>query len=248
MRTPKPWYEEFFSGLWLAVQTQSKTEAQTRQEADFIQQALRPAPGAALLDVPCGAGRHCVELAARGYCLTGVDLTLALLEEGRRKAADLGLEIRWEHRDMRTLPWVEEFDGAFCFWGSFGYFDHEDNLHFLEAACRVLKPGARFLLDTHVAETLLPRLSQQRDWKRVGETLVLEEKHYHPASGRTDSEWTAIRGETVFKKTTSIRLYTYRELSQLCQRAGFADLEAYGSLSGAPFGIGSPRLYLIATR
>ena len=242
------WYEEFFWSLWMEVQRQNKTEVQTCAEAAFIQKVLRIEPGVKLLDVPCGAGRHSVELAARGYRVTGVDLTVPFLQEARRRAVERQLEVRWERRDMRDLRWAGEFDGAFCFWGSFGYFDDQGNQDFLAAVLRAQKPGARFLLDTHVAETLLPRLSQQRDWKRVGDTLVLEEKHYNPATARTNTEWTAARDGKVFRKTTSIRLYTYRELCQLFERVGFADLEPYGSLNGEPFEFGSPRLYLTATR
>jgi SAM-dependent methyltransferase len=248
MNVLKPWYKDFFSSLWLKVQSQSKTEEQTRAEADFIEKVLQPAPGAALLDVPCGVGRHSVALAERGYCLTGVDLTLPFLHEARNKAADLGLTITWEHRDMRTLPWIEQFDGAFCFWGSFGYFGNKGNLRFVEAVFRALRPGARFLLDTHIAETLLPRLVQQRDWRRVGDLVVLEDRCYDPASARTTTEWTVMHNGRAFKKTTSIRLYTYRELYQLFQLVGFADLQPCGSLDGDPFEFGSPRLYLTATR
>jgi len=43
------------------------------------------------------------------------------LDDARRKAIQQQLEIAWEYRDMRDLPWKEEFGGAFCFGGSFGY-------------------------------------------------------------------------------------------------------------------------------
>ena len=42
------------------------TEEQTRQEADFIQEMLQVATPARLLDVPCGGGRHSLDLANRG--------------------------------------------------------------------------------------------------------------------------------------------------------------------------------------
>lgn len=248
MSDPEVWYEDFFWSDWMDVQGQNKTEAQTGAEAAFIQKALHLESGAKLLDVPCGAGRHSVELTARGYRVTGVDLTAPFLQEAQRRAMDRRVEVRWERRDMRDLQWTGEFDGAFCFWGSFGYFDEQGNRDFLAAVLRALKPGTRFLLDTHVAETLLPRLSQKRDWKRVGEALILEEKHYDPAAARTDTEWTAVHDGRVCKKKTSIRLYTYRELCQLFAGVGFADLEPYGSLNGEPFEFNSPRLYLTATK
>ena len=242
------WYKTFFSDLWLDVQRHSKTEAQTNAEADFIEDSLKTGRRSKLLDVPCGTGRHSVELARRGHCVTGVDLALSSLREARREASERHQEVRWVHADMRELPWNAEFDGALCLWGSFGYFDDRGNLRFLEALLRALRPGGRFLLDTHVAETLLPRLSQERSWKRVGDTLVLEEPRYDPSSARTHTEWTLIREGRTFTNSTSIRLYTYRELVQLLEGVGFVDFVSFGSLNGDPFELNSPRLYLIATR
>jgi cyclopropane fatty-acyl-phospholipid synthase-like methyltransferase len=244
----KEWWEGFFSGLWLDVQGETKTEEQTRIEADFIQNVLQLAPQSKVLDVPCGEGRHSIELAARGCQVTGVDITLPFLNEAQHQAKEQQLEVAWEHRDMRDLPWEEEFDGVFCFWGSFGYFEDKGNADFLKAVSRVLKPRAKFLLDTHVTETLLPKLSQERGWRRVGNTLVLEERHYDHVCGRTKTEWTLVQDGKTFEKSTSIRLYTYRELCQLLEGLGFADPEGYGSLSGEPFQLGSPRLYLVVTK
>jgi 2-polyprenyl-3-methyl-5-hydroxy-6-metoxy-1,4-benzoquinol methylase len=78
----------------------------TAEKADHL------TPQAKILNVPCGAGRLCLELASRGYHMTGVDLALPLLDDARRKATQRQLEIAWEDPDMRDLPWKEEFDYA----------------------------------------------------------------------------------------------------------------------------------------
>src|SRR5262245_52014949 len=125
------WWEEFFP-VWAEVQRQAKSEEQTRSEADCIENLLQLPLQAKVLDVPCGEGRLALQLAALGFRVTGVDLALPLLEEARQKAAERRLEAAWEHRDMRDLPWQAIFDGAFCFWGSFGYFDEAGNAAFLQ--------------------------------------------------------------------------------------------------------------------
>lgn len=241
------WWESFFGGLWLDVQRQAWTEEQTRAEADFIEELLQLKPPARVLDVPCGEGRLSIELASRGYQVTGVDITLPLLEDAQRRAAERQLEIVWQHRDMRDLPWQEEFDAAFCFWGSFGYFDDEGNADFLKAVFRALKPGGRFLVETHIAETLLPRF-QERDWGRVGDTFVLQERTYDHLGGRIDAGWTLLREGRTEKRSSSIRLYTYRELCQLLRQAGFEKCEGYETLTQEPFKLGSRRLTLRSTK
>jgi len=245
MRTE--WWESYFSDLFLDVLRQAKTEEQTGAEADFIQKVLRLTPRTKILDVPCGNGRLSLELASRGYQVTGVDITLPLLDDARRKAAKQQLEVVWEHRDMRDLPWQEEFDDAFCFWGSFGYFDEIGNRGFLKAVAHALKPGARFLLDTHIAETLLPRF-QKRDWQRVGDILMLQERCYDHLHSRVDAEMTLVKSGRITKRASSVRIYTYRQLCQLLGEVGFAICEGYGSLNRESFKFGSQRLYLVAEK
>jgi SAM-dependent methyltransferase len=242
------WWKDFFSDLWLDVQKSFKTDEETYAEVRFIERALHLAPRSRVLDVPCGVGRHSIELAKQGHHVTGVDLALPLLDDARQKAKEHSVEVRWDQRDMRDLPWKAEFDGAFCFWGSFGYFDDEGNANFLDSVSCALKPGGCFLLDTHVAESLLPKLLEPREWRRVGSTMVLEEKRYDHVCARTATEWTLIQDGKSFKKSTFIRLYTFRELSNLLEGCGFGDFEAYGSLDSEPFRAGSPRLYLVSTK
>src|SRR5437868_3960234 len=138
------WWRTFFSGLPVEMWLRVPTEEQTRAEVDFIEKVLRLGPGAKVLDVPCGGGRHSLELAARGHRVTGVDLSDDFLQAARAGAAARSLPVAWEQREMTDLPWREEFDGAFCFGNSFGYLEDEANARFLAAVARALKPGGRF--------------------------------------------------------------------------------------------------------
>jgi SAM-dependent methyltransferase len=244
---PKEWWEEFFSGVVLDLWKGVYDEQHTKAEADFILELLSVPHGAAILDVPCGEGRLARELSSRGYTMTGVDFSLPFLDEARARAAGQGLDIRWEHRDMRDLPWPAAFDAAFCFGNSFGYLDDDGNAKFLCAVGRSLKPGARFVLDIGIsAETLLPRL-QEREWARVGHFLFLEENQYDHVEGRFNTDYTFIRNGQVETRSASHRVYTYRELVRLLQSAGFSDIQSFGSLARDPFELSSPRLLLTAT-
>lgn len=55
---------------------------------------------------------------------------------------------------MRQLPFESEFDAAINFGGSFGYFDDADNTRVVESACRALRAGGRYLIDTVTLETI----------------------------------------------------------------------------------------------
>ncbi|MFQ5950908.1 MAG: SAM-dependent methyltransferase [Candidatus Geothermarchaeales archaeon] len=243
------WWEGFLSELWLDIVRGTPQDELDRAEVDFIEKVLQLQPEAKVLDVACGEGRHALELASRGYHITGLDIALPLLEEARRKATERQLEITWEHRDMRDLPWQEEFDGVFCFLWAFSYFDEEEHLDFLKAVHRTLKPEGRFLFDTALAETLFPTAqANQRVWWGGGETLVLEQHSYDHVRSRADTEWTFVHEGKVEKKQSSQRIYTYREVLELLEEVGFAEFEGYGSLSQEQFRFGSKRLYMMATK
>ena len=243
------WWREFFSGAALDFVRQARDEADTTAEADFIQEALGLPLGSHILDVPCGGGRLALELSDRGYQVTGVDLSAPLLQDAQDQADARGLSVDWRQGDMRQLPWTGEFDGALCFWNSFGYFDEPGNADFLGAVAQALKPGAPFLLDTPLLETRLPEMeAQERVWWPVGDLLALEERSFDHVSSRVRSEWTFVRGGEVERKSLSLRLYTYRELAGLLEGAGFGGHRAYGSLDWEPFELGAPWLYLVTTK
>ena len=243
------WWREFFSGAALDFVRQARDETDTAAEADFIQEALGLPLGSRILDVPCGGGRLALELSDRGYRVTGVDISAPLLGSAQEQAEARGLSIDWHKGDMRQLPWAQEFDGALCFWNSFGYFDEPGNADFLGAVAQTLKPGAPFLLDTPLLETRLPEMeAQERVWWLVGDMLALEDRSFDHVSSRVRSEWTFVRGGEVERKSLSLRLYTYRELAGLLEGAGFGGHRAYGSLDWEPFELGAPWLYLVTTK
>lgn len=247
VNTQEEWWKDFFHGIAVDLWLAATTEEQTRREADFIQALIGARPNARLLDVPCGGGRHAIELASRGYRLAGVDFAEDFLREARSKSAERRLAITWEHRDMRHLPWNDHFDGAYCFGNSFGYFDDVGNEKFLNAIGRALKPGAKFILEASVAETVLPSF-QERRWFQFGQIIFLIESRFDHIRGRINSEYSFIKEGKIEKKAGWHRIYSYRELCLLLEEAGLIATEGYGSLTQEPFKLGSQRLFLVATK
>jgi SAM-dependent methyltransferase len=248
MGTPADWWKTFFSGVTLDFWSAATTPEQARAEADFIQRTLRVHPPARVLDVPCGNGRLALEMARRGYRMTGVDLAEAYVREATARAAEERLPAVFEQRDMRDLPWPGEFEGAFCFGNSLGYLDDQGNTAFLEAVARALRPGARFLLDYGAAaESLLPNY-QERRWYEAGGIYLLIHNRYDHVHSRIDTAYTFVRDGRVEKRPSTQRVYTYRELCALLAGAGFGECEGYASPAGEPYQLGAHRLLLVTRK
>jgi SAM-dependent methyltransferase len=238
------WWKDFFHGvavdMWLAV----ATPEMNRDEADFLEKTLQLKPGAKVLDVPCGGGRHAVELAARGYHVTGVDYSTELLAHARKQPAP----VDWQQCDMRELPWQGEFDAAYCWGNSFPYFDDAGNAAFVASVARALKPGGRFALETGAAaESILPNF-QERRWYLVGDIHFLVHNRYDHAEGFLEPELTFIRNGAVEVRGHRQRVYSHRELCGLLTTAGFGAVDGYGGLHGEAYGLGAQRLVLVASK
>ena len=249
MNGDSDWWADFFSGLCLDYVRWARDVEQTGAESGFIRAAMGLPTRARVLDVPCGAGRLALEMAVWGHDVTAVDQSAELINAARWDANELGLAVDWRQGDMKSLPEDGYYDGAVCFWNSFGYFDDAGNLEFLRSVSRSLKPGARLALDTPLLETLLlDAVQEPRVWEQAGDLLALVERGYDYESGRLDSTWTFIRDGQREVRNMSMRLYTYRELIAMLEQAGFGLHDAYGDLDLTPFELGAPWLYLVTTK
>jgi SAM-dependent methyltransferase len=245
---PENWWENFFHGVALDFWRAAIPAELTRAEADFLAKQLQLIKSAKVLDVPCGNGRISIELAQRGFALTGVDIAKEFIDEAKSSSLQAGVNIDWRNQDMRALPWAGEFDGAFCFGNSFGYLDDEANADFLKAVSVTLKSGARFILDAPaIAECILPTFQPSRSIEIAGIKVDIEHRYDHE-QGRVFNDFTFTRDGIEDKRPSSQRAYTYRELTELLHDSGFETVAAYGSLTEEPFKLGAHRLLLVSQK
>ncbi len=267
MAIPPNWFETFFHGVTLDLWRRAIPPEQTTAEADFLAQNLNCVPGARLLDVPCGNGRITLELAKRGYRVTGVDLADEFIEEARASATGpLGPRAKLrtltqplpeeEEKiaggsdfilgDMRFIEGVGLYDGAFCFGNSFGFLEYADMEKFLAGVARALKPGARFIINTAMAaESVLPDFEEQ-SCHEMGDIVMTIKERYVAEESCVDSEYIFERnGETDTRKAKHW-IYTVAEIRRMLERAGFEIVNCYGSLKGEPFKLGSRELFIVS--
>ena len=107
----KQWYELLFENYAKKYDQEAFVHG-TLGECDFIENEIDRDKSVRILDIGCGTGRHAIELAKRGYRVTGVDLSETLLARAREKAAAAGVTVHFRRHDARELPFAAEFDLA----------------------------------------------------------------------------------------------------------------------------------------
>jgi SAM-dependent methyltransferase len=229
----RDYWDELFDEMYLLTYATLDRGGPQEEEALAAARLAGCAPGADVLDAPCGYGRHSIPLAAAGYHVVGVDRSEVLLEEARRRAGG-GEWPRWVHGDHRELPLADEsFDVVLCLFSSLGYRGEEGDARTLAEFRRVIRPDGRLVIETMHRDRLM-HILQPRGWDPLpqGGTLI-EERRFDYEEGVTETDHILIRPDGSRKSVTyRIRTYTATELGKLVEQAGFVDVAFYGNLEG----------------
>jgi len=192
-----------------------------------------------ILDLGCGTGGHALRMARRGYAVTGVDRSPAMLEQARRKGGESGPEFL--HGDLQTLELGRTFDAVVMMFAVLGYqTSNEELLSSLRSVSRHLRPGGVFTFDFWYGPAVLrERPSDRARVFREGSREIIRVAHggldvlRHLAL--VDYEiWVAEDGAGMTKSSERhvMRYFFPQELRLLLDTAGLevVSLSAFGSL------------------
>ena len=242
------WFEDVADHLGGAYLRYSFTKG-TDQEVDFLVEQLGLPPGARVLDVGCGPGRHAHALGRRGYDVVGVDISerfIALAREG----TPAGARVAFERGDGRALEFDAEFDavislcqGAFGLAGGPANFGEAARLDpdraVLEGMARALRPGGRLALSAFSA---------------YFQIRFLGEADSFDAERGVNHEHTAVRNEDGIEVPADLwtTCFTPRELRLLAESAGLRPQHIWsvtpGDYAARPPDIEHPEFLLLAAK
>lgn len=220
-------------------------------EVDGILNLSETGPSGKILDVGCGPGRHAIELAKRGFQVSGVDIHQPYLREATVEAKSISLKYQPEfiNCDMRKFRTDATFSGAINMFQSLGYFDESsDDLTVCRNVCNSLEPNGWFLVEMDGKEATAASFEERTWFERDGRLILLEYE--------AEAAWTRLRNKWIFRDRDgswheyefTYRLYSAEELGRLLSEAGFVTVEFFGSLDGRPYDQNAERLVALARK
>jgi glycine/sarcosine N-methyltransferase len=213
-----------------------------------------------LLDAACGTGWHAIALAQRGCQTAGADLSLPMIERARANAAGEGVSVRFEPAVFGELAHTfgeRAFDTLLCLGNSLPHLLTPASLQSaLVDFNRCLAPGGLLILQNRNFDAVMAnrqRWMEPQTYRDAdAEWLFLRFYDFDPDGLITFNILTLQRsGESPWKQTvhtTRLRPLLHAELSQALLKAGFTDLQAYGSLGGEPFDPGTSGNLVLTAR
>jgi ubiquinone/menaquinone biosynthesis C-methylase UbiE len=222
-------WDELFDEVYLQTYAPLESGEEAEAQAHSAVGMAGVAPGAEILDAPCGYGRHSIPLATAGYRITGLDRSEAMLAEARRRT---GAEEwpRWVQGDHRELPFDDAaFDAVLNLFTSLGYRGEEGDRRTLSEFARVLRPRGALVVETMHRDRLMA-IFQARTWDPLPDGgVVFEERQFDHVAGEIEAVHTLVTAAGQRRDFGyRLRAYTATDLVRLVREAGFAEVECFG--------------------
>ena len=228
----KNWYEKWFSSADYLNLYSHRSDKEAEDMVNLIQREVPKPTDSKVLDVCCGAGRHSIVLARRGYDVTGLDLSHFLISQAKKNinlAAEKNLKVKFLIRDMKNFAFSVKFDIAINIFSSFGYFESdEENFSVFANIARSLRKNGYFVFDflneNYLRRNLVPCTESSINGKKVIQNRRIENNFVFKdirIAGR--------------KYTERIKLYDYDIIINSMKSLGFSVSSVYGDCFGNPF-------------
>jgi SAM-dependent methyltransferase len=227
LKTKSKEWQDFFDGH-APNYMQNIFTKNTKAEIPFLLKILKLPKSAKILDIGCGTGRHSIELAKRGYRMTGIDQSSGMLTQAGKDAEKAKAKVNFIQADATDFKLPIRFDAAICLCeGAFGLLGKDDDpiwrdIKVLTNIRQSLKPGSKLVL------TALNALAHIR---RFGEKDIDAGK-YNPFTLIETGKMTWDSPTGPKSSITRERGFVATELRLMFELAGFEVESMWGGTAG----------------
>ena len=241
------WFEDWFNTKEYLEVYRHRNESEAKELVSIILNSIQIPENGSVLDLACGAGRHSIYFAQKGYDVTAVDLSQNLLLVAKEAALDNKVNIEFIQSDIRYFSSGKKFDLIVNLFTSFGYFETDsENFMLFEIVKKYLNNSGYFVLDylnkTYVQNNLV---KESTDMLGKGEII---QKRFIEGNRVVKDIFINQNGSSKHYRE-SVRLYDDQELKAAISDAGLRIEKVFGEFNGKGFEKdNSKRIIIIASK
>ncbi len=240
------WFRLWFNSPYYHLLYENRNDEEAIASINNFIEFLEMPTASLILDAACGRGRHSKAFAAKGFNVTGIDLSVESIIEAKKYERD---NLHFFVHDLRLPFWINYFNYAFNFFTSFGYFktmrEHNDAIRTIAQS---LKLNGVFVIDylnTHYLENSLV----EHEEKKAGNVLfkmdrwLAEDKLYKRIQIKDDEKNIS---ETY---TEEVRKFSLVDFTDMLSHQGMIIENVFGDYTFEPYDVKeSPRMIMIARK
>ncbi|MFX0069098.1 MAG: class I SAM-dependent methyltransferase [Candidatus Hodarchaeota archaeon] len=210
------------------------------QRCDFIEKMFLKRgipPGAKILDAGCGTGNYSIELARRGYEVTGLDISSGLISLAKEKMKGSPLSLTFKKGNILALLSLNRFDGILCRGVLNDVIDNSSRREVFLTFASSLTRGGVLILDVREWKSTVARKRKEPVFEksintRKGRltfqsvTKFDEEKHQMLVKERFKIEKDGL--EEISEYDFTMKCWTKSELDNCLTNAGFGSIAYFG--------------------
>ncbi len=240
------WFKDWFNSPYYHQLYFNRDDNEAAAFIDKLISYLKPVPGCYMLDVACGKGRHSIQLAGKGFDVTGIDLSDDSINEALLSQTD---SLHFYKHDMRLPFWINYFDYAFNFFTSFGYFKtRREHDNAIRTIAQSIKMNGTFVMDylnVHYAEDHLVHQSEKEiDGINFIITKWFDETHFYKKIVVEDE---ALREPLTY--TEKVAKFSLGDFTEMFAYQGMQIQEVFGDYGFGNYDVKkSPRMLMIAKK
>ena len=240
------WFKDWFNSPYYHQLYANRDETEAAAFVDKLITHLHPAQNSFMLDVACGKGRHSIQLAEKGFDVTGIDLSEESIESALQHQHE---KLHFFVHDMRLPFYINYFDYVFNFFTSFGYFktqrEHDDALRTMAQA---LHTNGYFVLDYlnvgYAIENFIQQSDKEINGVKYSITKWHDKFHFYKKITITDKQ---LLQPLVYNE--KVAKFSLKDFTEMFARQGLIISETFGDYNFNSYDEKkSPRLILIATK
>lgn len=230
-------------------------EIDYKKWADFIERILDKeckSKPELVLDLGCGTGKMTLELARRGYDMTGIDYSPEMLDIARSEAERMGYNVLWLCQDMCEFELYGTVDAAVCCLDCINHLESAEDLqNCFSLVHNYLIPDGIFIFDINGKHKFENIYADNTYTMEENGGFCVWENDYDPESKMCDFYITLFKeckgGKYErFDEVQTERMYTLSEIKNALEKCNLEFLSAYGDLDFSPGNDDNERIYIVA--